>query len=55
MRGIGKAPPELSSATNRKLLKRSVAAICAHSGFDSKFMSFPKFNPTVPPNIVGWI
>ncbi|ELT88177.1 hypothetical protein CAPTEDRAFT_228859 [Capitella teleta] len=33
-RGIGEAPPELSPANCRKLLKQSVAAILAHTGFD---------------------
>ena len=35
---MGQPPPEIDAKTNRKLLRRSVSAICAHAGFDSKFL-----------------
>ena len=35
-RGMGTPPPVIDSKTNRKLLRRSVAAVCAHAGYDSK-------------------
>ena len=34
--GIGKAPPEIDNSSCRKLLRRSVATLCAHSGYDGK-------------------
>lgn len=40
VRGIGKAPPEIDSRTSRKLLRKSVAAVCAHAGFDGPYEYF---------------
>ncbi|XP_048243759.1 STAGA complex 65 subunit gamma-like isoform X1 [Haliotis cracherodii] len=33
--GKGQPPPRIDEVTNRKLLRRSVAALCAHVGFDT--------------------
>lgn len=35
VRGIGSPPPEIDSKDCHKLLRRSVATLCAHSGYDS--------------------
>ncbi|KAI0215850.1 hypothetical protein LSAT2_032072 [Lamellibrachia satsuma] len=35
VRGIGSPPPQIDSKNCHKLLKRSVATLCAHSGYDS--------------------
>ena len=36
VRGKGEAPPAIDDISCRQLLRKSVAAICAHTGFDSK-------------------
>ena len=36
VQGLGKAPPEIDNSSCRKLLRRSVATLCAHSGYDGK-------------------
>ena len=36
VRGIGKPPPEIDNAACRRLLRRSVAGICAHAGVEGK-------------------
>ena len=36
VRGIGKALPEIDGATCRQVLRKSMTAICAHAGFESK-------------------
>ena len=40
VRGKGKPPPEIDSASCHRLLKRSVAAIFAATGFDSKILQW---------------
>ena len=35
-RGLGKPPPELDNSSCRRLLRRSVAAILAHAGYESE-------------------
>ncbi|CAH1778170.1 unnamed protein product [Owenia fusiformis] len=35
VRGIGQSPPALDRVSTQKLLKRSVATICAHAGYDA--------------------
>ena len=36
VRGLGSPPPEIDSKDCHRLLRRSVATLCAHSGYDSK-------------------
>ncbi|XP_060083650.1 STAGA complex 65 subunit gamma-like [Ylistrum balloti] len=35
VKGIGEPPPEIDDLACRKLLRRSVSAVCAHTGYDS--------------------
>ncbi|XP_064637438.1 STAGA complex 65 subunit gamma-like [Lineus longissimus] len=34
-KGKGTPPPEIDDITNRRLLRRSVSAVCAHAGYDT--------------------
>lgn len=39
VRGIGETPPVVDEEACRKLLRKSTAALCAHIGFDSKYLT----------------
>lgn len=39
VRGIGETPPVVDEEACRKLLRKSTAALCAHIGFDSMYMT----------------
>ena len=37
LRGVGTIPPEVGRVNCKRLMKHSVAAVCAHASFDSKY------------------
>ena len=51
-KGIGESPPMIDEIANRKLLRRSVAAILAHMSFEGKLCGWKLW--LIYPEICCW-